>query len=81
MEKYSTTSPTSVPSSRPESATSLDVSACKEAGIIVVGTTPSPPVSSTKPIGYATTQHTWALILALANKIPRDDHTVQIGGW
>ena len=61
---------------------SLDIEACKRAGVVVGGTTPSPANSGTTPIGYgATSQHTWALILSLANNVLRDHSTVTSGGW
>lgn len=61
---------------------SIDIDACKEAGIIVAGTGSPPPRSNGASTGpSATTQHTWALILGLANNIARDDLTVKTGGW
>lgn len=38
---------------------SLDIEACKKAGIIVAGTTPSPPGSKVKPTGYGATVSTF----------------------
>lgn len=59
----------------------IDTEACKEAGIIVAGTGFSPSNTSVAPMRDNTAQHTWALILALANNISRDDSTVKSGGW
>ena len=59
----------------------IDLEACKEAGIIVAGTGFSPSNTSVAPMRDNTAQHTWALILALANNITRDDSTVKSGGW
>ena len=54
---------------------SFDLQALKSAGVTVAGTTTSTGKA-------ATTQHTWALILALANNIPRDDVVLKkTGGW
>ena len=62
---------------------SLDVDACKEAGIVVAGTRPSPAGrQTTLPTPKDnTTQHTWALILGLANNIARDDLSMKRGSW
>ena len=59
----------------------IDLEACKEAGIVVAGTGFSPSNTSVAPMRDNTAQHTWALILALANNISRDDSTVKSGGW
>ena len=59
----------------------IDLEACKEDGIIVAGTGLSPSNTSVAPMRDNTAQHTWALILALANNISRDDSTVKSGGW
>ncbi|GAP85295.2 putative d-isomer specific 2-hydroxyacid dehydrogenase [Rosellinia necatrix] len=57
---------------------SIDVGACQARGILVAGTshdgTPSPGPDST-------TQHTVALILALARNIPQDDAGMKSGIW
>lgn len=54
---------------------SLDLSACSERGIPVVGTEGRPPGVN------STVQHTWALILGLARHIARDDAAVKRGEW
>ena len=56
----------------------LDIPALTSHGVLVSGT-PAPKV----PSGIsATAQHTWALILALADNVPRDDHqTRREGRW
>ncbi|KAK7522166.1 D-isomer specific 2-hydroxyacid dehydrogenase [Phyllosticta citriasiana] len=62
----------------------LDLEAFKESEIIVAGTKPvqAEPADPDVPKAPAhTTQHNWALILALANSIPRDDRIVKQGGW
>ncbi|KAI0456254.1 D-isomer specific 2-hydroxyacid dehydrogenase [Xylaria acuta] len=57
---------------------SIDVNACQARGIPVAGTaldaTPEPGPDST-------TQHSAALILALARNIPQDDAIMKSGGW
>ncbi len=50
----------------------IDLAAAAKRGVIVCGT------------GYhggATEEHTWALILALARQIPKEDAAVRAGGW
>jgi lactate dehydrogenase-like 2-hydroxyacid dehydrogenase len=65
----------------------IDMKACSERGIIVVGTTGvgrSDRASSQQSLGTAldsTMQHTWALILGLARNIARDDACIKHGGW
>lgn len=56
----------------------LDIPALTSQGVLVSGTVlPSAPAGIS-----ATAQHTWALILALANNVPRDDHqTRREGTW
>jgi len=51
---------------------SLDVAAAKARGIVVTGT----PI-----LPYPAAEHTWALILALAKRIPTDDGAVRAGAW
>ena len=59
----------------------IDLEACKEAGIIVAGTGLAPSNPKVEPMRDNTAQHTWALILALANNVSRDDSTIRSGGW
>ncbi|MCJ1291658.1 hypothetical protein MMC34_003203 [Xylographa carneopallida] len=69
----------------------FDLSAANSLGITVTGTTgagssrPTPTLDNVPPPpppGFdATTQQTWALILALANSISRDGATIRSGGW
>ena len=54
---------------------SLDLDACAKRSIPVCGTQGNPRAVS------ATVEHTWALILALARHVARDDATVKNGGW
>jgi hypothetical protein len=57
---------------------SIDVQACQARGILVAGTnTGGAPGSGPD----STTQHSVALILALARNIPQDDAAVKSGGW
>ncbi|MCJ1317881.1 hypothetical protein MMC15_003208 [Xylographa vitiligo] len=70
---------------------SFDLPTASSLSITVAGTTgagPSRPnptlddVPSPPPPGFdATTQQTWALILALANNIPRDGAALHSGAW
>ncbi|MCJ1403442.1 hypothetical protein MMC11_006665 [Xylographa trunciseda] len=70
---------------------SFDLPTASSLGITVAGTTgagpsgPSPALDDLPPPpppGFdATTQQTWALILALANHIPRDDTAFRSGAW
>ncbi|OJI98671.1 hypothetical protein ASPVEDRAFT_38186 [Aspergillus versicolor CBS 583.65] len=53
----------------------LDSAYCAERGIPVAGTETRPPGVN------STVQHTWALILALARHVARDDAAVKRGGW
>jgi glycerate dehydrogenase len=56
----------------------IDMPACKELGIVVVGTGPKP--NATK--GYdATNEMTWALILGLAKDVAGGDQLVKKGAW
>ncbi|OJD34060.1 d-isomer-specific 2-hydroxyacid dehydrogenase family protein [Diplodia corticola] len=65
---------------------SLDLPAFAAASIPVAGTpsdipTAPSPTSTPPPLrtGFSkTTQHTWALILALTSNIPRDDHNLKL---
>lgn len=66
---------------------SIDMSACKELNISVVGASGkgrSDGAAATGPAPNSldsTMQHTWALILGLCRNISRDDATVKAGGW
>jgi phosphoglycerate dehydrogenase-like enzyme len=51
---------------------SIDLAAAKERGIVVTGT----PI-----LPYPAAEHTWALILALAKRLPADDRNVREGRW
>jgi phosphoglycerate dehydrogenase-like enzyme len=51
---------------------SLDLAAAKDRGIVVTGT----PI-----LPYPAAEHTWALILALAKRVPADDRNVRAGHW
>ncbi|KAL5358779.1 hypothetical protein BJX96DRAFT_183334 [Aspergillus floccosus] len=53
----------------------LDTAYCAAHNIPVAGTCTRPPGVS------STVQHTWALILALARHVARDDAAVKRGGW
>ncbi|KAJ5175799.1 uncharacterized protein N7482_001676 [Penicillium canariense] len=53
----------------------LDLDAFTQRGIPVAGTEGRPPGVN------STVQHTWALILALARHVARDDAAVKAGGW
>ncbi|KAI0203527.1 D-isomer specific 2-hydroxyacid dehydrogenase [Astrocystis sublimbata] len=57
---------------------SIDVNACQTRGIPVAGTVLN---SAPTPGPDSTTQHTVALILALARNIPQDDAVMKAGGW
>ena len=63
----------------------IDLPACTEHGIVVAGTTGAGRSNKTytpAPKGYdMTTQQTWALILALANRVPTEHLDVRNGGW
>jgi phosphoglycerate dehydrogenase-like enzyme len=50
----------------------IDLDAARERGIVVSGT---------GGVVTATAELTWALILALARQIPREDRSVRDGGW
>lgn len=56
----------------------IDVQALQARNIPVAGTSSS---KTPKPGPDSTTQHTVALILALARNIPQDDATMKSGGW
>ena len=51
---------------------SIDLDAAEELGIVVSGT----PI-----LPYPAAEHAWALILALAKRIPADDRAVREGQW
>jgi phosphoglycerate dehydrogenase-like enzyme len=51
---------------------SIDLVAARERGIIVTGT----PI-----LPHPAAEHTWALILALAKRVPEDDRNVRAGSW
>lgn len=53
----------------------LDIGACSSRGIPVAGTVGRPPGVN------STVQHTWALILALARHVARDDAAIKQGSW
>ncbi|KAL2795018.1 D-isomer specific 2-hydroxyacid dehydrogenase [Aspergillus keveii] len=54
---------------------SLDIAYCAERRIPVAGT-------ARRPVGTpSTVQHTWALILALARHVPRDDAALKAGAY
>ncbi|KAF9893200.1 hypothetical protein FE257_011623 [Aspergillus nanangensis] len=53
----------------------LDIQYCASRGIPVAGTAGRPPGV------HSTVQHTWALILALARHVARDDAAVKRGEW
>jgi lactate dehydrogenase-like 2-hydroxyacid dehydrogenase len=57
---------------------SIDVKACQARGIQVAGTGATGAV---EPGPDSTTQHTVALILALARNICQDDAAMKSGGW
>ncbi|KAJ2985943.1 hypothetical protein NUW58_g5265 [Xylaria curta] len=57
---------------------SIDVNACQARGIPVAGTGQDATPGSGPD---STTQHTVALILALARNIPQDDAIMKSGGW
>ncbi|KAJ5243467.1 uncharacterized protein N7469_001794 [Penicillium citrinum] len=54
---------------------SLDIQTFTDRGILVAGTEGRPPGVN------STVQHTWALILALARHVARDDAAVKSGAW
>jgi phosphoglycerate dehydrogenase-like enzyme len=51
---------------------SIDVTAAKDRGVVVTGT----PI-----LPYPAAEHAWALILALAKRVPADDRNVRAGLW
>ena len=51
---------------------SIDLAAAKEHGVVVTGAPTLP---------YPAAEHTWALILALAKRIPAEDHATREGSW
>jgi phosphoglycerate dehydrogenase-like enzyme len=50
----------------------IDLAAAKERGVVVTGAPTLP---------YPAAEHTWALILALAKRIPEEDRATRDGGW
>ena len=50
----------------------IDMDAARDAGIVVSGT---------EMLAYPAFEHAWALILALAKQIPREDRVMKSGGW
>ena len=50
----------------------IDLEAAKRRGVVVTGT----PI-----LPYPAAEHTWALVLALAKRIPADDRNVRAGSW
>lgn len=68
----------------------FDLQAAKDLGIAVHSARgrgrsdkPAPPKSGdiTKGGAHPTTQHTWAMILALARNVAKDDAVLKAGGW
>jgi phosphoglycerate dehydrogenase-like enzyme len=53
---------------------SIDVAAATAAGITVCGTGGASGLASTN-------EHTWALVFALARRIPQQDAAIRAGGW
>ena len=51
---------------------SIDMDAARERGVTVCGTSMT---------SYAAFEHTWALIMAIARNIPKEDHSMRGGGW
>ena len=51
---------------------SIDLEACKSQGVVVSGTSILP---------YPAAEHAWALMLALAKRIPQDDQRMRNGRW
>jgi phosphoglycerate dehydrogenase-like enzyme len=51
---------------------SIDLDAARERGVVVTGT----PI-----LAYPAAEHAWALLLALAKRIPADDRRMRTGGW
>ncbi len=51
---------------------SIDMEATRRCGVTVCGTAMTP---------YAAFEHTWALILGITKKIPREDRSMREGGW
>jgi phosphoglycerate dehydrogenase-like enzyme len=63
---------------------SIDVGACAERGIPVVGAKAVGKPGREKPLASSldsTTEQNWALILGLARKIAQNDASVKSGGW
>jgi phosphoglycerate dehydrogenase-like enzyme len=51
---------------------SIDLAAARDRGVVVAGT----PI-----LPYPAAEQTWALILALAKRIPADDRSIRAGAW
>ena len=51
---------------------SIDLDAARRHGVVVTGT----PI-----LAYPAAEHAWALLLALAKRIPADDRRMRHGGW
>ena len=51
---------------------SIDLVAARNNGVVVTGT----PI-----LPYVAAEHTWALILALAKRVPADDRNMRAAGW
>ena len=65
---------------------SIDMACAKDRGILVTGTKGDQPTETSKfstddipppPKGNSVNQHSWALLLGLASRLPRDDHAVK----
>jgi len=50
----------------------IDMDAARDAGIVVSGT---------EMLAYPAFEHAWALILAVAKQIPKEDRVMKSGGW
>jgi len=59
---------------------SIDMEAAKARGIVVTGTQ-AKKLQTAKNGADSTTEHTWALLLALVRGVARDDVEVKGGGW
>lgn len=66
----------------------IDLATCAQLGIVVAGTDPRHEIqqqhataAKRRTVPDSTTTHCWALILALARHVARDDAAVKRGGW